>query len=249
MTSETLSSFTGALEGDESLREFTEREGKRAGANVEDMYTGFLDGERYFVKSDLPQEEKAAHLSAAPLMEQFDHAPDILYDPETEEIAVSKLGDDPRSPNSAAISDSSYSRFAPVDEEAFYEVAAERWVLGDSNVYDNILVESVSPADLKPGNEREVYLHDFDHAGKNSSKGRKRGFREAFDYVADKLGIDFNMRRLQNEVGELAREIDVETYRDDIEQLEESLEDDLYRKVHEHSERIAGNVEYAREVF
>jgi hypothetical protein len=249
MGSEILGPVGSMLENRESLRNFAEREDKRVGANADEMYTGFIDGERHFVKSDLSEIERAAHIAAAPLMDQFDHSPDISYDPQSGEVAVSKLGDNPRSPNSARFSDSLYSNLAPVDEEAFYEVAAERWVLGDSNVYDNILVESVRPGDLMPGEERDVYLHDFDHAGKSSSKGRRRCFREAFEYVGEKLGIDFSMKRFQDEIGQLSQELDVERYRDEIEDMEENLGDELYQTVKQHGEVIANNIEYGREAY
>lgn len=237
------------LEDREPLRDFAEREDKRVGANADEMHTGFIDGERHFVKSDLPETEKAAHIAAAPLMNQFDHSPQISYDPDSGEVAVSKLGDDPRSPNSARLSDSLYSNLAPVDEDSFYEVAAERWVLGDANVYDNILVESVGLGDLMPGEERDVYLHDFDHAGKNPSKGRKRCFREAFEYVGEKLGIDFSMKRFQDEVGQLTQDLDLKRYRDHIQEMEGDLEDDLYQTVKEHGQVIENNIQYGREVY
>jgi hypothetical protein len=249
MGSEILEPVDSMLEDREPLREFAERKDKRVGANADEMFTGFIEGERHFVKSDLSETEKAAHIAAAPLMDQFDHSPDISYDPESGEVAVSKLGDDPRSPNSARLSDSLYSNLAPVDEEAFYEVAAERWVLGDSNVYDNILVESVGPDDLMPGEERNVYLHDFDHAGKSSSKGRRRCFREAFEYVGEKLGIDFSMNRFREEIGQITQDLDVERYRNEIEDMEEALDDELYQTVRQHGEVIANNIEYGREAY
>ncbi len=237
------------LSGEQDLRNWAEENNQRVGANADEMVVGEIDGRKYFVKQNLPEADKAAHLAAAPIMEQFDHAPEILYDEETEEVAISKLGNNARSSNSAILSDSLYDSVAPVDEEAFYEVAAQRWILGDTNVYDNILVESVSPQDILPGREREVYLHDFDHAGKYSSEGRMRGFREAFEYAAEEFGLDFSYRRFKREVGELGEELDVESYRQQIDMMEDRLRDDLYDRVLDHSQNIGSNMERADEVF
>lgn len=249
MESEILKSIGGRLEGEEPLREFAERNDKKVGANADEMYTGFIDGKRYFVKSNLSEAEKAAHIAAAPLMDQFDHSPEIRYDLESEEAAISKLGENPRSPNSALLSDSLYSKLSPINEDSFYEVAAERWVLGDSNVYDNILVESLGATDFIPGKQRDVYLHDFDHAGKSSSKGRRRDFREAFGYVAEKLGIEFSSNRFEKTIGQLTRNLDAETYIKDIETLEHHLDQELYQTVRQHGDVIANNIEYGEEVY
>lgn len=249
MSSDVLNPINQMLDGEESLEDFAERTDSRKGTNAENMYTGQHQGERFFVKSNLPEAEKAAHLAAAPLMEQFDHAPEIFYDSETEEIAISELGNNARSPNSATLSDSLYSHITPVDEDAFYKVAAERWMLGDANVYDNILVESVTPQDTISRNEREVYLHDFDHAGKNSSRGRQKDFKDAFEYVADKFGINFNNRRFKKEIYELGQDLDVEKYQQEVEELNSDIRKDLYEQVEQHSQVIADNIEYARTAF
>ncbi|QKQ98815.1 hypothetical protein GKQ38_04805 [Candidatus Nanohaloarchaea archaeon] len=249
MSSDVFKPVNEMLSGERELREWADENGQRVGANADEMSVGEIDGERYFVKQDLPEAEKAAHLAAAPLMEQLDRAPEILYDTETEEVAISELGENARPPNSALLSDELYSPVASVDEESFYEVAAQRWMLGDSNVYDNMLVESVSPRSLMPGEEREVYLHDFDHAGKHSSRGRIRGFREAFEYVAEKLDIDYSHRRLKKEIGELGDQLNAEAYEQRVDEMEEGLRDDLYGRVQEHSQKIADNIRRAEEVF
>lgn len=237
------------LSGQRELREWADENGQRVGANADEMSVGDIDGERYFVKHDLKEEDKAAHLAAAPLMKQMNRAPEILYDPETEDIAISELGENARPPKSALLSDELYSSVAPVDEESFYEVAAQRWMLGDSNVYDNVLVESVRPQHLKPGNEREAYLHDFDHAGKHTSKARIRGFREAFEYVAEQLDIDYSHRRFKEKVGEIGDELDVEAYENRLDDMEEGTRDDLYDRTVEHGRRIVENINWAQESF
>jgi len=168
---------------------------------------------------------------------------------ETEEIAISKLGTNARSSNSAVLSDQLYDSVAPADEDAFYEVAAERWILGDTNVYDNILIESLSPKDILPDREREVYLHDFDHAGKYSSEGRMRGFREAFEYAANEFGINFSYQRFKREIGRIGNDLDIESYRQQIDGMEEAMRDDLYDRVLDHSQNIESNMERAQENF
>ena len=249
MSSDFFKPVNEMLAGERELREWAEENGQRVGANADEMAVGDINGERYFIKQDLPEAEKAAHLAAAPLMDQMDRAPEIIYDPKTEEVAISELGENARPPNSAFLSDELYSPVASVDEESFYEVAAQRWMLGDSNVYDNVLVESVSPRSLVPGNEREVYLHDFDHAGKHSSRGRIRGFREAFEYVADKFDINYSHRRFKNKIGEIGDNLDAEAYEQRIPEMEAGVRDDLYEGVRDHGQNIADNIQRAQEVF
>lgn len=249
MSADVFKPVNEMLSGERELREWAEDNGQRVGANADEMSVGEIEGERYFVKQDLKEEDKAAHLAAAPLMEQMNRAPEILYDPETEGIAISELGENARPPKSALLSDELYSPVASIDEESFYEVAAQRWILGDSNVYDNVLVESVSPRSLMPGEEREAYLHDFDHAGKHTSKGRIRGFREAFEYVADQLDIDYSHRRFKDKVGEVGDGLDAEAYEQRLDDMEEGVRDDLYDKTVKHGQRIADNIRRAQEVF
>ena len=249
MSSDVFKPVNEILSGERELRDWAEDNNQRVGANADNMVVGEIEDKRYFVKQDLKEEDKAAHLSAAPLMNQLNRAPEIIYDPETEEVAISELGDKARPPNSAFLSDEIYSSVAPINEESFYEVAAQRWILGDSNVYDNVLVESLTPQNMLPGNEREAYLHDFDHAGKHNSIGRIRGFREAFSYVANKLDINYNHRRFTDKVREIGDEINTEKYQSEVNKLEEELRDDLYQKVAEHSQNIIDNIKRAQENF